>query len=726
MTLSSYFEAFEDLAWVKGAGMRVGITSKAGREPDNVIASTYRQQAGNSLLYFRHETPGLVSAKSLLHFRFHATVTASLARKTFSTPASSFVSSAEQHSNKTQHAHTLTALHTARELVTRVLPQSSESLIWNEVLRDVSDETSRSNLTAEEDKISIVVYAVDEFSGGEALVSALLQDPFLEAENARITSRWEGREQDTRLDVEYTALPIGDTKGDSVDSEGAPPSPTRILRLSSSILASLPSPVRLTELRPSRELSQDHLKLLYTSHIPIIIINPLTAPLATLSPQTTSNTKPTVFPYRLPPHALLLITSPSPISTSSSIPPAVFELGVRPDRVFFVDPARALSSIRALRTNPTDALHVQRYADDSLGSGLSTLKRQLQSIPTSTQKGDGLVSATVGMLRNSLSAAEAELGEAIDVVRALRSETARARGDAQRAVFGPHSEALVPDTHTQLPASHQPPDAHRTGTAAAREGARRTGGIDSENSVRAAMTRANRTIQPILDNLTWWRVLWAPDEVPWRMQQATRDAWIGNITTLNPRSPLEPSPLRQSLTPENTTLHRTAQHTEQLAHAPSFVIEPRVLLAPLHRRLARLDEGSTTALARAAQIFLVRVVGSVGAGIGTGVLVLTHGMGEAAGAGLLVTVAGVRWAIGKWDKMRKAWNADWVRVQEAAERDVQVALDQALETQVLVVPVRAAEGVEEIIARRQDEIVQLRQDVDKLDKVSSNPPNPSG
>jgi hypothetical protein len=44
---------------------------------------------------------------------------------------------------------------------------------------------------------------VDEFSGGDALVGALLQDPFYrEEENARISSRWEGREQDTRLDIE--------------------------------------------------------------------------------------------------------------------------------------------------------------------------------------------------------------------------------------------------------------------------------------------------------------------------------------------------------------------------------------------------------------------------------------------------------------------------------------------------------------------------------------------
>lgn len=51
------------------------------------------------------------------------------------------------------------------------------------------------------------MYSVDEFSGGEALVSALLQDPFSpEVENVRITSRWESRGQDTRLDIEYASF----------------------------------------------------------------------------------------------------------------------------------------------------------------------------------------------------------------------------------------------------------------------------------------------------------------------------------------------------------------------------------------------------------------------------------------------------------------------------------------------------------------------------------------
>ena len=54
---------------------------------------------------------------------------------------------------------------------------------------------------------------------------------------------------------------------------------------------------------------------------------------------------------------------------------------------------------------------------------------------------------------------------------------------------------------------------------------------------------------------------------------------------------------------------------------------------------------------------------------------------------------------------------------------MQAALDQALEKQVLIVPVRAAEGIESIVANREDELGQLRREVDKLDAIISGSQN---
>ncbi|KAF8499617.1 hypothetical protein F5888DRAFT_1802113 [Russula emetica] len=673
----------------------------------------------------------LAATGSPVHLDSHATAipthnlkAAASSSSTLPISASSFASLAAQHPNRLQHAHTLTALHAARELIARIFPsQSPESSFWNKVLCEASDEISRSNLTSKEDRITIVVYAVDEFSGGESLVSALLQDPFSpEAESVRISKRWEGREQDSRLDIEYAASPIEDTQS---NPESPSFSSSHVRRLSSSFLASMPLPVRLIELRPTRELSQDDLRLLYTAHIPIILLNPLTTSLTTLSSYSSSNPKAAILPYPLPPHALLLITSPSPISTSSSIPPTGFELGVSPNRVFFVDPNRALSSSRALRTNAPDVLHVQRYSDDALASGLSMLKRELQSVPNSVQKGDALVNAAVGVLRSSLDGVEAELREAAALVRTLRNETSHESAAAHRAVFGSAPERVSLDDRTPT----RPPGGTPTK-------AEMTGQSQSNNKVRAAMARADDIVLPVLENMTWWRVLWAPDEVGWRMRQAVRDAWVGSIVSgLLPA--LATLPNTQS-TQSSRALSRTAALPQtlrspvllnalnQLTHAPSFTLEPRALLRPLeHRLLERLDMGTTTALARAAQVLILRIGGSVGVGAVSGVLMFMQQVGEVLGAGMLLGAAvGFRWAIGRWDKMRKMWRADWIRVKEAAERDVEATLDQALEKQVLIVPTRAAEGIEGIVAKRKDEIGQLRLDVDKLPATISEPQNP--
>ena len=347
--------------------------------------------------------------------------------------------------------------------------------------------------------------------------------------------------------------------------------------------------------------------------------------------------------------------------------------------MFFVDPDRALSSIRALRTKSTDALHVQRYSDDALGSGLSLLRRHLQSVPTSVQKGDALASAAVGVLRSSLDGAEAELREAAALVRSLRGETSHESADAHRTVFGP---APGRDDPTPSHTSGSTPIKPETTVMAGQSG---SSSNNNSNKVRIAMAHADDIVLPVLGNMTWWRVLWAPDEVGWRMRQAVRDAWVGTITSgLLPVIATLPS--TQSVQSSHALSRTTAlpptlrspvllNALNQLTHAPSFALEPRALLRPLEHRLARLDAGPTAAVARAAQVLILRVAGSVGVGAASGVLVFMHQVGEVVGAGMLLGAAvGFRWAIGRWDKVRKMWRADWGRVKEAAELDVKVLI----------------------------------------------------
>ncbi len=105
-----------------------------------------------------HDLSWLASGTCSSHSRLYAT--APVARNAPSTPAipkSPFISSATQPQDRLGHAPTVTALHKARELITRILPaQSPELSCWNDILRDVSDETCRCSLRSSKEKVTIV------------------------------------------------------------------------------------------------------------------------------------------------------------------------------------------------------------------------------------------------------------------------------------------------------------------------------------------------------------------------------------------------------------------------------------------------------------------------------------------------------------------------------------------------------------------------------------------
>lgn len=49
-----------------------------------------------------------------------------------------------------------------------------------------------------------------------------------------------------------------------------------------------------------------------------------------------------------------------------------------------------------------------------------------------------------------------------------------------------------------------------------------------------------------------------------------------------------------------------------------------------------------------------------------------EGVGMAVGVGGVVGLAGIRWAVGKWERERRMWWKDWRRVAEGAGRDMKV------------------------------------------------------
>ncbi|KAG2741283.1 hypothetical protein P692DRAFT_20817832 [Suillus brevipes Sb2] len=86
-------------------------------------------------------------------------------------------------------------------------------------------------------------------------------------------------------------------------------------------------------------------------------------------------------------------------------------------------------------------------------------------------------------------------------------------------------------------------------------------------------------------------------------------------------------------------------------------------------------------------------------------------VGTALGAGTLVAVASIRWAVGKWERAKRKWVEDAGRIGEGLKRDLKVTLERGIEKNVAVVPMAAYEGLRELAGKQQEEIDVLRSDL---------------
>jgi hypothetical protein len=77
---------------------------------------------------------------------------------------------------------------------------------------------------------------------------------------------------------------------------------------------------------------------------------------------------------------------------------------------------------------------------------------------------------------------------------------------------------------------------------------------------------------------------------------------------------------------------------------------------------------------------------------------ITHSTGLA--AGLLGSLASVRWGVGLWAKAQKKFWQDWSRVEEGLEEDLGGDLERLL-GQVEGVGLAGLKGVQEMVVRRQ-------------------------
>ena len=128
---------------------------------------------------------------------------------------------------------------------------------------------------------------------------------------------------------------------------------------------------------------------------------------------------------------------------------------------------------------------------------------------------------------------------------------------------------------------------------------------------------------------------------------------------------------------------------QQLATSPSHKITPDTLVGPIEKRQTQITEHLTTQLHTAGQRAALGMSGGIVTGTtvgwagwvgwltgsgGEGLLgIVGVDAGTALGAGLVIAIGSVRWAVGKWERSKRRWWDDWNRVGESLERDLRVS-----------------------------------------------------
>jgi hypothetical protein len=106
---------------------------------------------------------------------------------------------------------------------------------------------------------------------------------------------------------------------------------------------------------------------------------------------------------------------------------------------------------------------------------------------------------------------------------------------------------------------------------------------------------------------------------------------------------------------------------------------------------------------------------------GTGEGLLGMDAGTAIGVGLLTSVTGVRWAIGRWEKAKRRWWEDWERIGQGLGRDLRVCnvcalsslmtnetsfvkatLDRIVQKNVVVVAESGCERLSELVVKQRE------------------------
>ncbi|KAH7925514.1 hypothetical protein BV22DRAFT_1064712 [Leucogyrophana mollusca] len=598
---------------------------------------------------------------------------------------------------------TLTLLHKTASLLPRALPTTDgsdsieSSRFWEDVLTSAGSELS--SRAAPDACLRIAVCGVDEWSGSRDLITALLEDPFTSDETYSdiVRNRWKNHPHSIVIEHgSSTAL-----ANHSEEARLSVPSPW---------LQHFSFPVQLCEYPALSSGSGRYSHKLVDGDVLVLLWNALTTPLPALVASVGHL-------LRRPNTFLVISPSTSSDHLLTHVAKTLSDTGIKPGKILSIDPARALSGLSSLKSNPTSPTAVLKYQDDFLGSQLSTLSQSLAEYFGA----GGSDNASLARLRTQTALAQIR-----SALEAGSASVARAHGAINVVCEGARELR------------------RRVEELRARVELEVLGASGDTGRVEKALKDGTKEMQILLDSLSWWKMLWRVDEVGVMVGGALDKHWCKELESQlmmqTGRLSSEQQVLASSTFAFLSTLvppsPSSAFHSpllvnqlQQLTSSPTYALTPTSLIKPIHSRRAQLIEHTTTRLHRNAQSAVLGTFGGVfgGAGVGwwltfgEGFVALGTGAGaeSAVGVGMLVAVGGMRWAVGKWEKAKRRWMQDLERVGDGSSLRftfaVQANLQRIVDDNVTVVPVTACGRLHELITKRQEEVDQIKDDLNALE-----------
>ncbi|KAG1812400.1 uncharacterized protein BJ212DRAFT_447975 [Suillus subaureus] len=582
-------------------------------------------------------------------------------------------------------------LHRILEFLPRALPGSTtdggiqSSQLWSELLSEV-DADLCSPLEVHP-SARVIVCGADQWAGSHELITALLENPFTtdDAYSDILRNRWKNQPAYLTINHRSSTSLINGT-----------------LTIPASWLQQYPFPVQLTEI-PYLSSHPSLPKMLLKGDVLILLCNPLTTPLPTLI----SNAQ---YILQRPNTILVLTVSSASGHAIDYISKELAAANCTPGKILAVDPIRALEAVSALKSDPSSPAAIQRYQDDFTGSRISLL-------------GDVLA----GMLGLKDSGRTASSSSSLLAIR-TRSAVIQMQG-ALYASARSVSQARVAIDHVFTGASELQSQVEEIRARTDRE-------VLVESGIDEALLRGSKEMKALLESLTWLKMIWRVDEIDSLVSSALYKHWCRELENqlilqtgrlASTQASLTSSTFSQLAKLASSSSSPAFQspildnHLRQLTHSPTYALTPDALTRPIQARRTQLTKYTTTRLHRDAQNSVLGAFGGmfVGTGVGWwlafGESALSVGAGSEAGtalgAGALIAVASIRWAVRKWERAKRKWVEDADRVGEGLKRDLKVTLERGIEKNVAVVPIAAYEGLRELAGKQQEEIDIVRSDL---------------